>query len=135
MGGLVKRWTALDGRLVLQFDIDRDWRPGHAGAPASLVISGPPDPNDVRTVALGLDGETGIDARFASGCYLRGWLRWRHDIAVDGVIHSGIFADIHFGFPQANDHHFEGMMVSWPARNPSPPDPPQPPPPPFDPPE
>jgi hypothetical protein len=83
-------------------------------------------PPDARTMVLDLDRETAIDARFGSGCRARGFLHLRHGFHVDGVTHSGIFDDLHFGASQADDHHFEGMMVSWPARNPSPPDPPRP---------
>ena len=131
MNEVVKRsWTELDGCLVFDFTINRN--PGD-GIPTIVTIRCDCNGTDEQTLVIHEKRPTQFDLKLKSGCYVRGVFKICHGVHIDGVLCTGIAADIDFGIYGAGPNkRFEGLMVVWPS-SPTPPGPwppPQPPPPP-----
>jgi hypothetical protein len=103
-------WRAPDVGLMITFDLNRaptDDRPSIARvAPGS---------REEMKIQLREDKQVPFDLRFRSGIYIRGWFKQRKT-TVDGVPHTGIFADLHVGSTPEQSTHFEGFMVSCPLK-------------------
>lgn len=135
MNEMVKRsWSAMDGCLVFDFTINRE--PGD-DIPSIASVSCKSGPTESQQVTITRQWPARpFEFKFRSGCYVTGYLQQKTPVHINGVTHTAIFADIHYGMRgQSDDHHFEGIMVACPTRGPiPPPGPPWPPgPPPIEP--
>ncbi|CAN7349427.1 hypothetical protein [Acidovorax sp. LjRoot117] len=121
-----RRWSAMDGCLVFDITINRA---PHDDVPSSVIVSCSPgeSPGQQVTVTSQWPSQP-FEFRFPSGCYVSGYLQQKTPVHIDGVTHTAIFADIHYGMRgRSDDHHFEGIMATCPMRGPIPPPRPQPP--------
>lgn len=127
MNEMVKRrWTALDGCLVFDITLNRE---PLDNVPSRAEISCKSGPAESQMVTITQQWPThAFDFKFRSGCYVRGFLQQKTPVHIDGVTNTAIFADIRYGMKgQADEHHFEGIMVACPIRGPVPPPQPWPP--------
>ena len=112
-----RRWTALDGCLVFDITINRE---PLDDIPSCANVSCNSSPTESQLVTITkLWPAQPFDFKFRSGCYVRGYLQQKTPVHIDGVTNTAIFADIRYGMKgQADEHHFEGVMVACPTRGP-----------------
>lgn len=131
-------WSALDGDLVLRFEINRD-----------LSIRSPSDVTIItkggfyarasessETIWINSRNWTEIAFTFDTGVAISGRFKQNNNVLINEQESIGIFVDIEFGYVGQEAHYFEGIMVYCPMGNqPYPPSPtpsgPTPPSPPY----
>ncbi len=121
MNEMVKRhWTAMDGCLVFDFTINRD---PSDGIPSCATVSCKSGPSNSQLITIATQRPARpFEHKFPSGCYVSVYLSQQTPVHINGVTHTAIFADMHYGMRgQNDDHHFEGIMVACPTRGPLPP--------------
>ena len=112
-----RKWSAMDGCLVFDITINRA---PNDDVPSSVSVSCRSGESESQLVTVTRHWPSQpFEFRFSSGCYVSGYLQQKTPVHIDGVTHTAIFADIHYGMRgQADDHHFEGIMATCPVRGP-----------------
>jgi hypothetical protein len=116
---MVKRtWTALDGRLVFDVDINPTAR---ASEPSLVTVRCVWFPPETVTYEVFADPPTEIDLNFKGGGYVHGKLYQSTGFHIDGDESTGIHADICFSpLDRTEEIRFEGLMVACPLEPPGP---------------
>lgn len=117
-GTTVASWKALDDKLV--FDIEPE-----AVGTASAIISiyWYDAPGNKQRVKVFYDRMAEFNLKVSATCYVFGYFCLRKKPEDNGMLHVGVFANIHYGITgQFEEQHFEGFIATFFIEHANPPD-------------